>query len=651
MTARVRPAHLALIGLAVLIALVGQVWLYVTPVNPATAFPTAAWLSLLGAALFAVATLLPPRLLPAGWPRGLSPVRHWGWIVAGLSLSATAAGAAIAFERAHNSQYMAILTVWLLGAGSYGIAFLPDGIALPDPRAVWARVWGGHRAEALALTAVLAFAIGLRFYQLGSLPIVINGDEGLIGLFAQSTTDGALANPFGLWENIGALYMQLINASLRAFGTSPFSLRLLPAIGGSLAVFTTYLLARRIAGRRVALLAALLFATSHIHLHFSRTVAVTYIQGTWIVPLELYLLLSGIQDRAYWKTALGGVLLAIHMDVYITAQIVAGILVVYTMIALGLFRRQTPGIARSFAVFWGGFAITVLPQASYMLRRPEELMSRLNAEGTFNSGWMANEIAISGKSMIQILIERVVHAFLSLIYYPATDFYGSPMPVLSFVAAVLFLLGLGYVLLRARSLDGLLLNGYFWGMTVAVGTFAIPPSADSYRMIVALPAAMILAGIGLDQILTQVGLGWSVDRMRYGAIASIIFAGLIALNIWTYFFDFVGRCRYGGDPQTRFASHLGTVVRGLDNEGTVYLLSDAVFFYGSHASVDFLTHSRPITNVSEPVASMQAVSGETVIASTPRIAELLEWTRTHPGGELRYERDCGNVILLAYQMP
>lgn len=651
MTARVRPAHLALIGLAVLIALVGQVWLYVTPVNPATAFPTAAWLSLLGAALFAVATLLPPRVFPAGWPRGLSPARHWGWIVAGLSLSATAAGAAIAFERAHNSQYMAILTVWLLGAGSYAIAFLPDGIALPDPRAVWARVWGGHRAEVLALAAVLAFAIGLRFYQLGSLPIVINGDEGLIGLFAQSTTDGALANPFGLWENIGALYMQLINASLRAFGTSPFSLRLLPAIGGSLAVFTTYLLARRIAGRRVALLAALLLATSHIHLHFSRTVAVTYIQGTWIVPLELYLLLSGIQDRAYWKTALGGVLLAIHMDVYITAQIVAGILVVYTVIALGLFRRQTPGIARSFAVFWGGFAITVLPQASYMLRRPEELMSRLNAEGTFNSGWMANEIAISGKAMIQILIERVVHAFLSLIYYPATDFYGSPMPVLSFVAAVLFLLGLGYVLLRARSLDGLLLNGYFWGMTVAVGTFAIPPSADSYRMIVALPAAMILAGIGLDQILTQVGLGWSADRMRYGAIVSIIFAGLIALNIWTYFFDFVGRCRYGGDPQTRFASHLGTVVRGIDNEGAIYLLSDAVYFYGSHASVDFLTHSRPITNVSEPVASMQAVSGETVIASTPRIAELLEWTRTHPGGELRYERDCGNVILLAYQMP
>ncbi len=648
---RLQPARLALIGSSVLIALIGQVWLYVTPVDQTIVFPAAAWLSLLGGALFAVANLLPPRLFPAHWPRGKSPSRHWAWVVAAFALSATAAGAAIAFERSHNSQYMAIITVWLLGAGCYAIAFLPEAIALPDPRRVWGDAWNGHRAELLAVTAIIALGIGLRFYQLGGLPIVINGDEGLIGLFALSTSDGALANPFGLWENIGTLYMQLINTALRAFGTSPFALRLLPAIGGSLAVCTTYLFARRIAGRRVALLAALLLATSHIHLHFSRTAAVTYIQGTWIVPLELYLLLSGIQDRSHWKAALGGILLAIHMNVYITAQIVTGILAIYTIIALSLMRPRFPGIVRCFAVFWGGFAITVLPQASYMLRRPDELLSRLNAEGTFNSGWMANEVALTGKSMIQILIERVVHAFLSLIYYPAIDFYGSPMPVLSFVAAVLFLLGLGYCLLRARSLDGLLLNGYFWGMTVAVGTFAIPPSADSYRMIVALPAAMILAGIGLDQILTQVGLGWSTDRIRYGAIVSIIFAGLITLNTWTYFFDFVGRCRYGGDPQTRFASHLGTVVRSIENEGAIYLLSDTIYFYGSHASVDFLTHKRPIQNVAEPVDSLQVVSGETVIASTPRIAELLEWTRAHPGGALHYERDCGNVILLAYQMP
>jgi hypothetical protein len=152
-------------------------------------------------------------------------------------------------------------------------------------------------------------------------------------------------------------------------------------------------------------------------------------------------------------------------------------------------------------------------------------------------------------------------------------------------------------------------------------------------------------------MLSQIGLSWANNRFRYGTIVSIILVGLVSLNVWTYFFDFVGRCRYGGDPQTRFASQLGTVVREIDDEGTVYLLSDATYFYGSHASVDFLTHSRFITNFADPVESLQAVSGETIIASPPRIDELLTWARTHPGGDLHYQRDCSTVILVAYHMP
>ncbi|MBL8093900.1 MAG: glycosyltransferase family 39 protein [Anaerolineales bacterium] len=644
---RLEPTRAILIAGGILFALVGQVWLYVTPVDPNVALPLPTWLSLLGPTLVAVAYAWPRALhaterSPNRW---LSPRQMW--IFAGLALSITAAGAAFAFERFAIHQYPPILSLWLLGASCFVIGFLPQTI--PWPKAT--DLWSAHRSEILTLVAVAAFGVSLRFYQLGSLPIVINGDEGLIGMFAQATNEGSLANPFTLWENIGTLYMQLINVALRVFGPSPFSLRLLSAIGGSLAVITTYFLARLIGGRRVAWLAALLLAMSHIHIHFSRTAAVTYIQGTWLVPLELYLLLGGLQRRSAWRAALAGVVLAIHMNVYISAQIATGILLAYTVVLAIWMHREFLAVWRLLAIFWAGFAITVIPQASYMLRQPAELMSRLNVEGTFNSGWLANEMTSTGKPMVQILAERVAHAFLSLIYYPAVDFYGSPVPVLSFVAAVLFLMGLGYVLLRVRTLDGMLLNGYFWGMTVAVGVFAIPPSADSYRMIVALPAAMIMAALGLDQILTQIGLGWQRDRLRYGAVVTIILVGLATFNTWTYFFDFVGRCRYGGDPQTRFASHLGTVVRGVESEGAVYLLSDSTFFYGSHASVDFLTGSRAITNHPDPVTGLDIVSGETVIASTPRIAELLEWTRANPGGELHYQRDCGNIILLAYQMP
>jgi hypothetical protein len=74
------------------------------------------------------------------------------------------------------------------------------------------------------------------------------------------------------------------------------------------------------------------------------------------------------------------------------------------------------------------------------------------------------------------------------------------------LASVLFLAGLGIALLRIRDRNYLLLNGYLWGSVVAIGVFAAPPSADTYRVLMALPAAMTLAALGLDQILEFMGL-------------------------------------------------------------------------------------------------------------------------------------------------
>jgi hypothetical protein len=48
---------------------------------------------------------------------------------------------------------------------------------------------------------VSLFAAAIRFYRLGEMPRVLDGDEGRVGLFALSTVAGDLANPFALWEN------------------------------------------------------------------------------------------------------------------------------------------------------------------------------------------------------------------------------------------------------------------------------------------------------------------------------------------------------------------------------------------------------------------------------------------------------------------
>lgn len=641
------PIRVILILAAILTTILGQILLYTTPIDNSIAIPSVVWVSLLGVGLFALSQIFRPvpalhRLVARFQPKPMVI-----WVFFAFFLSLLAAVASYLFEKYALTNFIPVVSFWLLGAFCYVIAFISSQNFQRD----WKAWFLEHRWELFYLALVCCLGFGLRFYKLGALPRVINGDEARIGLFALGTVEGSLTNPFALWENIGALYLQAINFFIAWFGVSAFSLRLLAAVAGSLAIVTTYLFARQVAGKHVALIAAFLLASSHTHLHFSRTVAVSYIQGTWLIPLELYLLLSGLEKRSSWRAAMGGVILAIHMSIYISAQITLGILLIYVLLIFLWLRKDFLLCWRQLLVFWGGFGITFLPEASFMFRQPAEFLNRINENGTIDSGWLAQEILLTGKSTAQILFERVVHAFLSLIYYPAIDFYGSPAPVLSFISAVLFLLGLSYLFFRVRSLKFLLLNGYFWGVTVAVGLFAIPPAADSYRMLTALPAALLIAAIGLDQILTRLGLSWERQRFSYAAITGMLLASLLVFNLWVYFFDFVGKCRYGGDTQTRFASYLGSYVKTIDSESEVYLLSNDIFRYGTHATVDFLTEKRSIINVPDPMASWTPISGETIIANPNRIDELRAWAREHPGGQVHFARDCQMVILMAYQVP
>ncbi len=632
---------IAFIGFALL--LLSQILIASQPVNDAVVIPPFTGLAVAGMVLFLIGLAIPPTTF---WQRFSTRPLFYDqvfWCLFAITFSILAAYGATLFQR----NYLPVLSIWLMGTIGYLFVFANGGVSL-DAIKETIRV---NRAEILLLLAIMAVAVITRFYNLGQVPRVLDGDEGLVGLAAQSTVEGRLTNPFALWENFGALYLQVINMALRVFGATSFALRLVPAIGGVLAILSVYLFARQVGGTRIALIAAALLAMSHTHINFSRIASVAYIHGTWLAPLELYFLLSGLEKRQAWRTALSGILVAIQFSVYLTAQVIIGLVFIYMVIAFIFYRAWFKTVFRAVLAFWGGFLITILPEAVYISRNMNEFLNRLAQNGTFQSGWLDATIQSTGQPAATILFGRVVHAFMALIYYPAFDFYGSPVPMLTVVSSVLFLVGLGVSLLRVRLREYLLLNGYFWGATLSVGLFAIPPSADSYRMMMAFPAALVMCAIGLDQVLEIFGIGWQNSKKAYAFSVSVVLLGLLFLNGWTYFGDFAGQCRFGGNLAGRFASYLGSYVRTVESESPVYLLSDGQFFYGSHASTDFLSRLRPITNHPDPIDSLHAIKGETIIANPDRIKELEDWVRLNPGGEVHYVYDCKNTILMAYQVP
>jgi 4-amino-4-deoxy-L-arabinose transferase-like glycosyltransferase len=450
---------------------------------------------------------------------------------------------------------------------------------------------------------------------------------------------------------MGAGYLQGIALSMLAFGRSLFALRLLPAIGGSLAVPALYLLGRRLFGPRVALIAAILLATSHSHVHFSRTVAVSYTQGTFLVPLMLYFLLSGLETRSSLRMTAAAVILSIHFSIYVDSVIFIIYSLVFLMVARVVARPLMRRSGRQVAAFLVTGAIMLLPQTYYAASHPVEYLNRFYADGAVQSGWLADKVAETGQSAATILSGRVVHAFLSLFYYPAEDFYGTTKSMMHFMTTALFMMGLAYALWRTRDPHFLLVNGYLFAPAVAIGLTAIPPSADSYRMLTALPAAVLLAGVGLEELMRVLTLPGTAAAKGRIALSGLLLVAISILNLKTYFVDFAGRCRYGGDPQTRFASYLGEYLSLLDRSAEVFLLSDDVFQYGTHGSVDFLSGGLAVQNFPNRVDELRIAPGRVVIATPPRINELREWIEDNPGGTAVLEFDCTDPILMGYRLP
>ncbi len=634
--------------LAIFLILLGQYLIFSSPVSEeGTVIPPNLWLGILGVMIFVAGQAVrPPAFLLKFFGR-FSNAGTPGWIGASVIFSLLAAFASAAFEKFTRVNYIPVLTLWFISIACYVAAFTHGAVS----KGSWKDWFRQYRWEVLAVVVIMALAAAVRFYKLGVIPRVMDGDEGRLGLIAQSTLTGLLANPFALWENFGAIYLQGMNFFIRLYGPTMFALRFLPAVGGVLAIPATYLLARQMVGQRVALISAVLMAISHTHIHFSRIASVAYIQDTWLVPLELYFLLSGLEKRSAWRAAVGGAILAIHFGIYLSAQIVIAMLLVYMLVAFVFLRSWFRPLLRVGLAFWGSFLIVALPEAVYIWNHPNDFLNRLGADGTFQSGWLTQTMAVTGQSALEIFFGRAVHVFLSLIYYPALDFYGSPVPPLSLITAALFLLGVGIALYRTRSPGFLLLNGYFWAGVLAIGIFATPPSADSYRILFIFPASLIMVAFGLDQTLELFGLGWESARRAYVLSVIGILFSLFLFNMGTYYGDFGGKCRYGENLVGRFASYLGNFVRTVESESPIYLLSNNSYFYGSHASVDFLSQKRPIVNFPGSLDTLNPVSGETIIASPDRIAELEAWVRIHPGGKIHYEYDCTTTIMMVYSLP
>lgn len=522
-----------------------------------------------------------------------------------------------------------------------------------------------HRYEALGVLGATLLGAALRFWALGALPNAINGDEGLIGTWAQDTgiASGILTTPFAAMDGVGTLYLRVMKCLIWLLGPTPLAIRLLPAIAGTLAIPALYLLGRHLLGVRAAVVATGLLMVSHVHIHFSRQVAVSYIYATLFVPLTLYFLITALERRSALRAALSVLMVGLHINAYVDGWVWLVLLLLVLLAWLLIDPAIYRGNRLTLGTFALAFALIISPMIVWGLFYPADFGARLAVDGTFASGWLANEARATGRSEAGILLSLLDTALGTFYRLPFVDFYGIRVPTLDSVSRVLWGVGLLLALIRTWNRRMVLLNGWFWGGVVALALMTVPPSTYHYRLLVVLPAACLFVGLAVDLLLTSIGRV-AAFRPAYwraingGALASLLLV-LAALNLRTYYGDFAGSCVYVGE-RGRQASMLGSYLATLPPTTHAFVLpTEASFRYGPHRSLDYLSNRMAIANIEAPLAntmpppelSAQREGGIVVAAVPARQDELTQAAHWFPGGQTTTLTSCGAMLAVYTWQP
>ena len=275
-------------------------------------------------------------------------------------------------------------------------------------------------AEVIGVALIVALALVLRIYRLGSIPAGLHGDEAIVGLEGQHILrDGWIGpySPLALGQPAGPLY--LVAPVVKVFGNTAFAVRFVPAILGSLTVLVLYLALKAQFGRLEGLIGAAILATMGWHVLLTRT---AFPVGSWplVTLLAAWTLSRAIRTESIPWYAGAGAVTAAGIYVYNAHYIVIG---AFGLVLLGLLiaRRYHP-LGRDLlctGAFVCGMAIAALPMVWFAADGSSGYFQHFRAESLTNTpAWDARDTAL-GKA--RLIATRYGDSLMRLTVRPRVD--------------------------------------------------------------------------------------------------------------------------------------------------------------------------------------------------------------------------------------
>lgn len=499
--------------------------------------------------------------------------------------------------RAGIILFALLLSRWTWGASGQPFVAIPALLlaSIVGGLALYGRIpdsFNINRPSRLTLTswiAINAVLIGLlfRYWAITAHPYMLNGIEARLGIEA-----AGLTQVFGTtWLTNPVLPLYLQKGMIGLFGRSTLAVRFLSPLIGTATIALIYLLGKRLWDGKTGALSAILLAGSHTHIHYSR-LGMTNVYD----PLIALAAMGGIawawqsKKRSAWLFA--GVAVGLSAYVYTAAHLLPLALVTLAVLMIVFHGRtllddgQWKHIAAAILLAF----IIAQPQIRAYRANPDNFMDRANALGIQRNGWLAREVENPEKTFRSTLSDQFWQAALGFNATVDKDLvYNPKRPLTNVITGTLFLLGVGIALFNIRKTKYHALLALL-GITVIFGGMLLIEPPHSRRLLIALPAVMLLAAraavLLIDRVVSPLNLGGRADQIAL--ISLLVIGGLSAgLNALFYFGSYAESTLFG-DRNTEVAHTVGTQLSDLSGDEWAVYFYAAPIMYANADNIPFL---------------------------------------------------------------
>ncbi len=405
------------------------------------------------------------------------------------------------------------------------------------------------KKEYLALGGILLLALFLRLVWIERVPPGVRYDELMNLKMAERVLAGE--RPLYFEQNWGhePLYHYFQAIALAALGKTALSLRIISICAGVLSVLSTYLIARRLFGARVAVTAAALTAVSFWSLMLSRF-------GLRIVGVTPWM---GLAVYAFWRAletppeqrktailwfALCGLAQAAMLYTYFAGWMALALVVCFWGYLWSfhrpMLRGRGPGLALSLVIP----LILIAPMIAYVVRHPE-IGQRVGQVGSkLGAAWRSGDWGTLGQNAWRTLQMFSVRGDKEWLYNIRAR------PIFDPVTSALFYGGLLFSLWRWRRPQYA-----FIALWLAVGlapTMLTWPAGSLPHSVIALAPTMILTALAF-----VAAWRWLCQRrLKWPGIAALIavFALFTMRDGYDYFIRWPSSARVRNEYQAPAAA-------------------------------------------------------------------------------------------------